>query len=87
MKRLKVPGLLAVTPMMGAINEQGQVVDSFPVGPEEIVDVVDIENDPSRNELTITSRTDGHSVSVGYNPAYAAGFMHAFGPRGDAEQN
>ena len=77
----KIPAVLSVTPAMGAFTPDGKMVDSFPIGPEIPIDVVDLEQKPDASGLTITSRTTGASVSVGYDPAYAAGFDRIFGER------
>lgn len=76
-----VPALLTVTPMVGRLDGDGKIVDSFQAGPERIVDVVNVENDPRDLSLKISSKIGGYTTKVGYEPKYAEAFERAFEPR------
>ncbi len=81
-RKNSVPALLSLQPMVGQVDQTGQIVSERESGPPLVVDVVDIACDPHSHELTVTSRSNGNSVSVGYDPAYAAGFDLIFGDAG-----
>ena len=80
-KKTSVPALLAMQTMMGKVTPEGKVLSAVPVGIPEVIDVVDIEGVPGEGTATITSRTTGASVSVGFTPAYGDGYDLVFGAR------
>ena len=79
--KTSIPALLALQPMMGKVTPEGTVLSAVPVGIPEVIDVVDIETAPGESTATITSRTTGASVSVGFTPAYGDGYDLVFGAR------
>lgn len=80
-RKNRIPALLALQPMMGHVNEKGEVLDAVPLAAPEVIDVVDIETAPDAGMATITSRSTGASVTVGFTPAYGEGFDRVFGCR------
>jgi hypothetical protein len=77
MKSQKILGVLTVTPM-AVVPKEGRKV-AVPIGSEHVLDTVEISSDPVRQELTITSKSGGGAVRVGYTAAYANHFAEVFG--------
>lgn len=76
-KPKKIPALLAVQPVVGRVSG-GRVTNAVPVGPEQVIDAVEIEMTDS-SEITVRSTTSGASVTLGFEPSYANRWDRAFG--------
>lgn len=75
----RISAQLAVQPMVGRVNERGEIVSETPIGPEEVIDTLHFDADLDTRNVTITSERRGTSLTLGYTPAYARGFEEVFG--------
>lgn len=77
----RISAHLAVQPMVGQVNERGELVSETPIGPEEVIDTIHFDADLDTRRVTIRSERRGTSLTLGYTPAYARGFEEVFGSR------